>query len=74
MIWIGNRRWTPWSTDPVYQGYVRLEYQRERQRVEQERVRADQEQQRAEQARQRAERPAAQLRALGIDPDAESSL
>lgn len=39
-------------TDPVYQGYVRLEYQRER---------------------QRAERLAARLRALGIDPDVESS-
>ncbi|HRX69988.1 MAG: Uma2 family endonuclease [Candidatus Competibacteraceae bacterium] len=44
--------------DPVYQGYVRLPYQQERQRAEQE--------------RQRAERLAARLRALGIDPDVES--
>ena len=50
------------TTDPVYQSYVRLEYQQERQRAEQER-------QRAEQERQRAERLAAQLRALGIDPN-----
>jgi len=67
-------------TDPVYQSYVRLEYQRERQRADQEqqradqeRQRADQEQQRADQEQQRAERLAAQLRTLGIDPDAESS-
>ncbi|MCW6036756.1 Uma2 family endonuclease [Spirulina subsalsa FACHB-351] len=39
------------------------------QRAEQERQRAEQERQRAEQERQRAERLAAQLRALGIDPE-----
>jgi hypothetical protein len=54
--------WEPLVNDPVYQGYVRLEYQQERQRAEQER-------QRAEQERQRAERLAIRLQALGIDPD-----
>lgn len=39
-------------------------------RAEQESQRAEQERQRAEQERQRAERLAAQLRALGIDPEA----
>lgn len=41
----------------------------ERQRAEQAHQRAAQERQRAEQEHQRAERYAAQLRALGIDPD-----
>ena len=40
--------------DPVYQGYVLLNLQQERQRAEQE--------------RQRAERLAEQLRAMGVDP------
>jgi Uma2 family endonuclease len=44
--------------------------EQERQQAEQERQRAEQERQRAEQERQRAERLAEQLRALGIDPDA----
>ncbi len=39
------------------------------QRAEQERQRAEQERQRAEQAHQRAERLAAQLRAMGIEPE-----
>ena len=56
-------------TDPVYQGYVRLEYQQERQRAEQAEQRIQQERQRAEQEQQRAERLAVQLRALGIDPN-----
>lgn len=70
--------------DPVYQDFVLLNVQRERQRAEQERQRAEQERQRAEQAerhveqeriraaqeRVRAERLAARLRALGLDPDA----
>jgi Uma2 family endonuclease len=43
--------------------------QAERQRAEQERQRAEQERQRAEQERQRAEQLAAQLRALGVNPD-----
>ncbi|MBD2099607.1 Uma2 family endonuclease [Leptolyngbya sp. FACHB-261] len=46
--------------------------EQERQQAEQERQRADQERQRAEQERQRAERLAAQLRALGIEPDSAS--
>ena len=41
----------------------------ERQRADREQQRAEQAQQRAEQAQQRAERLAAQLRALGIEPD-----
>jgi Uma2 family endonuclease len=41
----------------------------ERQRANQERQRANQEQQRADQEQQRAERLAAQLRALGIEPE-----
>ncbi len=54
----------------------RQQAEQERQRAEQERQRAEQERQRAEQAeaealqeRQRAERLAAQLRAMGIEPD-----
>jgi hypothetical protein len=51
------------TADPVYRGYVRLEYQEQQALVQQER-------QRAEQERQRAERLHARLRALGVDPDA----
>ncbi len=51
-----------------------LELEQERQqaseRAEQATQRAEQESQRAEQANQRAERLAAQLRALGVDPEA----
>ncbi|MGB3694485.1 MAG: Uma2 family endonuclease [Spirulinaceae cyanobacterium] len=43
--------------------------EQEHQRAEQEYQRAEQERQRAEQERQRAERLAAQLKALGVDPD-----
>ncbi len=43
--------------------------EQERQRADQEQQRADQEQQRTEQEQQRAERLAAQLRALGIEPE-----
>ncbi len=43
--------------------------EQESQRAEQERQRAEQESQRAEQTQARADRYAAQLRALGIDPD-----
>jgi sRNA-binding protein len=43
--------------------------EQERQQAEQERQRAEQEQQRAERERQRSERLAAQLRALGIEPE-----
>jgi hypothetical protein len=58
------------TADPVYRGYVRLEYQEQQALTEQERQRAEQERQRAEQERQRAERLHARLRALGVDPDA----
>ncbi|MCF2150135.1 Uma2 family endonuclease [Desmonostoc muscorum LEGE 12446] len=44
--------------------------EQERQRAEQERQRAEQESQRAEQESQRAERLAAQLRSLGLEPEA----
>ena len=43
------------ANDPVYQGFVLLEYQAERQRAEAERQRAEAARQRAEAARQRAE-------------------
>jgi hypothetical protein len=47
--------------------------EQEHQRAEQERQRAEQEHQRAEQERQRAERLANQLRALGIDLEADGN-
>lgn len=70
--------------DPVYQDFVLLKVQRERQRAEQAERQAEQERARAEQAERhvtreraradqeqfRAERLAARLRALGLDPDA----
>ena len=56
-----------WIPTPQERGEQRAE--RERQRAEQERQRAEQEYQRAEQERQRADRLAAQLRALGIEPE-----
>ncbi len=43
--------------------------EQEKQRAEQEKQRAEQEKQRAEQEKQRAERLAAQLRALGVEPE-----
>ena len=51
--------------------FLELEQRAEQadQRAEQERQRAEQERQRADQEYQRAERLAAQLRALGIDPE-----
>ncbi|MBX3012338.1 MAG: Uma2 family endonuclease [Caldilineaceae bacterium] len=64
------------ASDPVYQPFVMVDYQNERQRAEQEHQRAEQERQRAEQAeilaqqeRTRADRLAAQLRALGIEEE-----
>jgi Uma2 family endonuclease len=71
-VWLGSyqgleRRWLrfydadgAWVPTPVEQ---------EQRLVEQERQRAEQEHQRAEQEHQRAERLAAQLRALGIEPE-----
>jgi Uma2 family endonuclease len=51
--------------------YVELEAEREHERrqAEHERQRAEHERQRAEHERRRAERLAAQLRALGVEPD-----
>jgi hypothetical protein len=51
--------------------YVELmeQHEQERQHAEQEHQRAEQEHQRAEQEHQRAESLAAQLRALGIEPE-----
>jgi hypothetical protein len=52
--------------------YGELAHQRqvERTRVEEEARRAEEERERAEQERERAERLAAQLRALGVEPEA----
>jgi Uma2 family endonuclease len=52
--------------------FVELEQERERasRRADEERRRADEEQRRREQERARAERLAAQLRALGVEPEA----
>lgn len=50
-------------------GQAEQRAEQEQVRAEQERQRAEQEHQRAEQEHQRAERLAAQLRALGVDPD-----
>ena len=63
-LWI---RWQDSRRRLILTGAERAE--QERRRAEQERRRAEQGQQRAEQEHQRAERLAAQLRALGIDPD-----
>jgi hypothetical protein len=63
-------RWLRWCDGDGNLFFTGAELaQQERQRAEQERQRAEQERQRAEQAQSRAERYAAQLRALGIDPD-----
>ena len=58
-----------WILTPAEQERHRAE--QERQRAEQERQRAEQERQRAEQERQRADRLMEQLRALGIEPNAD---
>jgi len=60
-----NNHWIP---TPAEQEFQRAE--QESQRAQQESQRAEQESQRAEQESQRAQRLAAQLRALGIDPEA----
>lgn len=52
------------AIDPVYQGFVLLEYQAER-------MAKQQETQRAERERAEKERLAAKLRALGIDPETD---
>ena len=63
-----------WGTEQVALERQRAEQERQRaeqehQRAEQERQRAEQERQQAEQARQQADRLAAQLRAIGIEPE-----
>jgi hypothetical protein len=74
-LWRGNyegieEEWLRWCNQ---EGEIILtgaeQAEQERQRVEQEHQRAEQEHQRAEQEHQRAERLAAQLRALGIEPE-----
>jgi Uma2 family endonuclease len=62
--------------DPVYQGYMMLDYQAQRrltdaarQEAEQAQQQAQQAQQEAQQAQQQTARLAAKLRELGIDPD-----
>jgi Uma2 family endonuclease len=71
-LWSGTyqgleRRWLRcYDADGVW---IPTPLEREQQLIEQERRRTEQERQRAEQERQRAERLAAQLRALGIEPD-----
>ena len=59
-------RWYDQDGNLLLTGAERVEH--ERQRAEHERQRAEHERQRAEHERQRAERLAAQLRALGIEP------
>jgi Uma2 family endonuclease len=64
-----------WIPTPVEREQREIEQERrrtrqERQHAEEERQRAEQERQRAEQEKQRAERLAAQLRKLGVEPEA----
>lgn len=74
-VWQGVRenrsgywlRWWDESGNLLLWGSERVQLEAER--TEQERQRAEQAQLQAEQERQRAERLAAQLRAMGIDPD-----
>ncbi len=68
-------RWTDQNGAVIPTGAERAavvdqRFQEERLRAEQEKQRAEQEKQRAEQEKQRAERLAAQLRALGMEPEA----
>ncbi|WP_448572650.1 Uma2 family endonuclease [Trichothermofontia sp.] len=64
----GEGHWVPTPTEQAAADRHRAE--RAEQRAEQERLRAEQAHQQAEQERLRAERLAAQLRELGIDPEA----
>ncbi|HEY9802213.1 MAG TPA: Uma2 family endonuclease [Leptolyngbyaceae cyanobacterium] len=61
-------RWWDLQGNLLLTGEERAE--QERQRAEQERQRAEQERQRAEQERQRNDRLMAQLRSLGVEPEA----
>ena len=62
-----ERQWLRFYDDRG--GWIPTAEERGEQRADAERQRAEQEYQRAEQERQRAERLAAQLRALGIEPE-----
>jgi hypothetical protein len=62
------------TTDLVYQGYVRLEYQQQQAQVMQERQRTEQAELRIQQAQGQVERLTAQLRALGIDPENDAEI
>jgi Uma2 family endonuclease len=71
-VWFGTyqgmeRRWLRFYD--AHGAWMPTPAEQERQRAEQEHQRAEQEHQRAEQEHQRAERLAAQLRALGIEPE-----
>jgi Uma2 family endonuclease len=66
----GNLVLLPEETAVAIAEQERQRAEQERQRAEQESQRAEQESQRAEQERQRADRLAAQLRTMGINPDA----
>jgi regulator of protease activity HflC (stomatin/prohibitin superfamily) len=63
-----SRLWLRWYNRD--QQWVLTPAEQEAQRAEQEAQRAEQEAQRAEQEAQRADRLAAQLRALGVEPEA----
>jgi Uma2 family endonuclease len=70
----GNGEWIPTYSERIEQERLRAEQERQRAergkwRAEQERLRAERGERRAEQERQRAEQLAAQLRALGIEPN-----
>jgi hypothetical protein len=65
-------RWWEQSGNLLLWGSERIE--QERKRAEQERERAEQERERAEQAERRVERMAAQLKAMGIDVEAEEPI
>jgi hypothetical protein len=75
--WWGRRENLPgtwlrwWDADDSLLLWDEEMIQQERQRADQERQRAEQERQRAEQERQRAERLMEQLRAAGLEPDAD---
>lgn len=80
VLWTGTYKgieatWLRWAKQdgtllPTTQEHALHQIERERQRTAQAQQQAEQAQQQAEQERQRAERLAAQLRAMGIDPEA----
>lgn len=74
-LWQGTyenieRQWLRWyDAEGNWMSTFGERAEQERQRANRERQRAEQERQRAERERQRAERLAAQLQALGVEPD-----